>query len=93
MGKQEDGKLHALHIELLTGDRTKFKDVVRPLKKGWEAGTPATFENNTMYFEYLPETDKVSVAVSFNDGSDEVSLTRSDFLIELRKYTIGAYSC
>ncbi len=90
---QETNKLHPMHGELLSGDRIKYKDVVKRLSKGWDAGEPATYENNTMVFEYSPETEMVTAFISFGDGADEVCLTRPAFLAELEKHTIGAAKC
>ncbi|PCJ05044.1 MAG: hypothetical protein COB16_16830 [Rhodobacteraceae bacterium] len=81
------------HIELLVSDRTRFNQIVQPLSKGWDKGVASRFETNTLGFEYCPETDEVAVYVTFNDGSDEVRMSRADFLEELRKHTDGDAKC
>ncbi|KAE9631526.1 hypothetical protein FEE96_16475 [Parasedimentitalea maritima] len=81
------------HIELLISDRTRFNQIVKPLSKGWDKGEASRFETNSLGFEYFPKVDEVAVYVTFNDGSDEVRMSRADFLKELRKHTDGDAKC
>ncbi|KIC17594.1 hypothetical protein [Leisingera sp. ANG-Vp] len=93
MSGAEAGRFQAMHIELLQDGRTRFSQIAVPLSKGWDAGRKASFETNTLGFEYIPENDEVAVYATFNDGSDEVRMSRADFLEELSKHTGGDAKC
>ena len=89
MASRKGNTLSDLHLELLSSEGTPCRVVLSALEKGKKAGTDASYESNTLGFEYSAESDTVSVYATFNGGEDEVTLPFATFETALRQARLG----